>query len=89
MNFKKKTKPQDPKKIQKKDDVLKSLYVLFGGRERVLGVFESNIFPIKNKDSAYLDSTPPNLKILTSRQMFQRLPIALAQVKAGNNSKIY
>ena len=27
------------------------------------------------------------LKILTSEQMLQRLSIALAQVKAGNNSK--
>ena len=27
------------------------------------------------------------LKILTSKQMLQRLPIALAQVKAGNNSQ--
>ena len=26
-------------------------------------------------------------KILTSKQMFQRLPIALAQIKAGNNSE--
>ena len=26
------------------------------------------------------------LKILTPKQMLQRLPIALAQVKAGNNS---
>ena len=26
-------------------------------------------------------------KILTSKQMLQRLPIALAQVKAGNNSE--
>ena len=29
------------------------------------------------------------LKILTSEQMIQRLPIALAQVKTGNNSEIY
>ena len=29
------------------------------------------------------------LKILTSKQMLQRLPIALAQVKPGNNSEIY
>ena len=28
------------------------------------------------------------LKILTSKQMLQRLPITLAQVKAGNNSNI-
>ena len=27
------------------------------------------------------------LKILTPKQMFQRLPIALAQVKAANNSE--
>ena len=27
------------------------------------------------------------LKILTPKQMIQRLPIALAQVKAGNNSQ--
>ena len=27
------------------------------------------------------------LKILTSKQMLQRLPIVLAQVKAGNNSE--
>ena len=28
-----------------------------------------------------------NSEILTPKQMLQRLPIALAQVKAGNNSK--
>ena len=31
-------------------------------------------------------SDPKQLKILTPKQMFQRLPIALAQVKAGNTS---
>ena len=29
------------------------------------------------------------LKTLTLEQLLQRLPIALAQVKAGNNSEIY
>ena len=29
------------------------------------------------------------LKILTPKQMFQRLPIALAQIKAGNNLKSF
>ena len=28
------------------------------------------------------------IKILTPKQMLQRLPMALAQVKAGNNSEI-
>ena len=29
------------------------------------------------------------LKILTPKQMLQRLPIALAQIKAGNNSQSF
>ena len=29
----------------------------------------------------------PGLKILTPNQMLKRLPIALAQIKAGNNSE--
>ena len=29
------------------------------------------------------------LKILTPKQMLQRLPVALAQVKAGNNSESF
>ena len=29
------------------------------------------------------------LKILTPKQMFQRLPIALAQIKAGNKSESF
>ena len=33
------------------------------------------------------ETTRRELKILTPRQMHQRLPIALAQVKAGNNSE--
>ena len=36
------------------------------------------IFMIQNKTG---------LKILTSKQMLQRLPIALAQIKAGKNSE--
>ena len=29
------------------------------------------------------------LKILTAKQMLQRLPMALAQIKAGNNSESF
>ena len=32
-------------------------------------------------------TTETGLKILIPKQMLQRLPIALAQVKAGNNSE--
>ena len=34
-------------------------------------------------------TTGTGLKILTPKQMLQRLPIDLAQLKAGNNSKIF
>ena len=34
----------------------------------------------------YKSKQRTELKILTPKQMLQRLPIALAQIKAGNNS---
>ena len=86
MNFRDKTKPQDEKK-RKKKDVLTNLYKFFEGREKVLNAFDSKIFPIKTKGTGYLESEPSSFKILTPNQMLKRLPIALAQVKAGNNSE--
>ena len=43
-------------------------------------MFRSEIFPIK-------ETKDKGLKILTAKKMLQRLPIALAQVKAGNASE--
>ena len=40
-----------------------------------------------NYDAKQNESKGAGLKILTPKQMLQRLPIALAQVKAGNNSE--
>ena len=59
----------------------------FECREKVFDAFESKIFAIKSKDAGILNSDLSKLKILTPKQMLQRLPIALAQVKAGNNSE--
>ena len=87
MNFKKKIKPEDSEKKQKREDIPKNVHARFESRERVLDAFESKIFPIKTKSMGYLESKRSNLKILTPKQMRQRLPIALAQVKAGNNSE--
>ena len=87
MNFKKNTKPQDLEKQQKRADGLKSLHALFESRERVLEAFKRKKFPIKIKSSGYLDFKPSNLKILTPKQMLQRLLIAFGQIEAGNNSK--
>ena len=40
-----------------------------------------------NYKSKQNETLGKGLKILTPKQMLQRLPIALAQVKAGNNSE--
>ena len=53
----------------------------------VLHGFKSKIFLTKSKGSDILNSDQSKLKILTPKQMLQRLPIALALVKAGNNSE--
>ena len=87
MNFKEKTKSQDSKKKQKKHDILKNLYTIFEGRERVLHAFESKLLPIKTKCTGYIDFNRSSLKILTPKKMLQRLPIALAQIKVVNNSE--
>ena len=42
---------------------------------------------LKQKNKAKNKTSGKRLKILTPKQMLQRLPIPLAQVKAGNNSE--
>ena len=63
------------------------MYNFFENREKVFNAFESKMFSIKSKGSSLLNTDRSKLKILTWKQMLERLPIALAQVKAGNNSK--
>ena len=48
----------------------------------VFTAFKSRIFP-RSEES----QEGTGLKILTPNQMLKRLPIALAQIKAGNNSE--
>ena len=59
-------------------DTAKNLYE---GRELVINAFKNGLFPLKS-------ATGTGLKIWTSKQILQILPIVLAQVKAGNNSEI-
>ena len=63
------------------------MYNFFEGRENFLDVFESKIFLVKSKGAGILNPNQFKLKVLTPKQMLQRLPIALAQVKASNNSE--
>ena len=77
-----KTRPRDPEKRKLKADVLNSVTSLIQGREAILTAFKSGIFWVSKESQK-----EKGLKILTPNQMLKRLPIALAQVKAGNNSE--
>ena len=63
----------------KKKFFFKSAYALYVGREVILYEFRKIILPIKIKGKRII--------ILTPKQMIQRLPIALAQVKSCNLSE--
>ena len=63
----------------------------YNSREEVINFLE-NILKCHAKYHAKYDARQNKtermgLKILSPKQMLQRLPIALAQVKAGNNSE--
>ena len=60
------------------------MHNVFEAREKVLNGFKSKIFLIESKGPGILNT---KLKTLTPKQMLQRLPIALAQRKACNNSE--
>ena len=87
MNFRKNTKPRSQEKNKKKKLFLKTCIIFFEGREKTLDAFESKTFFTKSKGADILNPDHSKLKVLTPKQMLQRLPIALAQVKAGNNSE--
>ena len=85
-DFSKKTRRWNPAQRQLKADIVDSVTSLVQGREMVINAFKSRIFQISKEEQ---EGTGVNemLKILTPNQMLKRLPIALAQVKAGNNSE--
>ena len=85
-DFTKNRKPQNPEQKKLKCDVLNSVGSLAKGREPMYNAFRSGIFH-RLENSQEGEGVNEMLKILTPNQMLKRLPIALAQVKAGNNSE--
>ena len=63
------------------------MYKFWEGKEKIIDAFESKIFSIKSKGAGILSSDHSKLKVLTPKQMLQRLKIPYAQVKAGNNAE--
>ena len=84
-DFTKKTRPRNPAQRKLKADVTDSITSLVQGREVVLKAFQSGIFQASKESQESQEGQ--GLKILTPNQMLKRLPIALAQVKARNNSE--
>ena len=59
--------------------------MLYKARKEAINFFDDYSSIISEAKNKVTKGT--RLKILTPKQMLQRLPIALAQVKAGNNSE--
>ena len=77
------------KKTVEKNKMVNNLGKFYNSREEVINFFRdyAEILSDANYDSKHSETKGTGLKILTPKQMLQRLPIALAQVKAGNNSE--
>ena len=77
------------KKTIEQKETINNLEKFYNSREEVINFFRDYIEMLSdaNYDSKQNETKGKGLKILTPKQMLQRLPIALAQVKAGNNSE--
>ena len=73
------------KKSKAQKNVIYNVDMLYNARKEAITFFDDYFSMVSE---AKLKATKvTGFKILTPKQIFQRLPIALAQVKAGNNSE--
>ena len=70
-------------KVQK--NTLYNIEMLYKARNEAIKFYDD--YSSMMSEAKYRATKGKGLKILTPKQMLQRLPIALAQVKAGNNSE--
>ena len=66
---------------------LANINILFNARNNVIKYIEDYSSMILEAKKLAREQEGTGLKILASNQMLKRLPIALAQIKAGNNSE--
>ena len=85
--FNDKARPKATWHKEMKENVLNNVHNLYEAREMVLNGFKRKIFLAESTGTGLFNTNNSELEILTPKQMLQRLPIALAQVKAGNNSE--
>ena len=66
---------------------LANINVLFNARDSAIKFYEDYSSMIFEARKLALEQEDEGLEILAPNQMLKRLPIALAQIKAGNNSE--
>ena len=69
--------------------MINNLNKFYNSREEVINLFRdiTEMLSDANCNARQNKTEGKGLKILTPKQMLQKLPIALTQVKAGNNSE--
>ena len=77
------------KKTPEQKEVINNLEKFYNSREEVINFFRDYVEMLSdaNYNAKQNETKGKGLKILTPKQMIQRLPIALAQVKSDNNSE--
>ena len=77
------------KRAPEQKEVINNLEKFYLSREKVINIFRDYIEMLSdaNYDTGKNETKGTGLQVLTPKQMLQRLPIALVQVKAGNNSE--
>ena len=77
------------RKTLEQEKIINNLERFYVSRQEVINFFRdyTEMFSDANYRAKQNETKGKGLKILTPKQMLQRLPIAHAQVKAGNNSK--
>ena len=76
-------------KTLEQEKIINNLERFYVSRQEVINFFRdyTEMFSDANYRAKQNKTKGTGLKILTPKQMLQRLPIALAQVRAGNNSE--
>ena len=77
------------RKTLEQEKIINNLERFYVSRQEVINFFRdyTEMFSDANYRAKQNETKGTGLKILTPKQMLQRLPIALAQVKAGSNSE--
>ena len=82
------------KKSENQSHTIKNVTTLCNSRQKIIDLLSDNsrirsgaIYKAKQDGTKQNETTGTGLKILTPKQLLQRLPIAFAQLKVGNNSE--